>query len=210
MCFPLESTQRILHPSLVPATAQSNKLRCSGFFVCTGQKLTSFFIKKRGATTVAIPKNIHHLFFLITSLLVFLSSGCTGTFQPPATNTTLPPYTFSASSGDTTGPLTVRSIELKFQNGLGDITLTSETSPQPEAIIKFDGNGLFQAYWQVDGRDIEPIGINVTFGKTLKLRFSNIAQIPTFQPGPHHISLRITNPQTNLTSPVITYFVQMQ
>ena len=158
---------------------------------------------------MVIAKDIDNLSFLIISLLVLLS-GCAGTFQPSATNPTPPPYTFIASSGATTGQLAIRAIELKFQNGLGDITLTSKTPPQPEAIIKFNGNGLFQAYWQVDNRDIEPVSINVTFGKTLKLRVMNTTQIPTYQPGQHHVNLRIISPKTKIKSPAITYFVQLQ
>ncbi len=146
-------------------------------------------------------------------LLFFFIGGCLPiNQQKDATSTDLivPQYSFISSSGLTSGPLQITTIELKFQNGLGDITLTSKTPPQPEAIIKFNGNGLFQAYWQVDNRDIEPVSINVTFGKTLKLRVMNTTQIPTYQPGQHHVNLRIISPKTKIKSPAITYFVQLQ
>lgn len=153
-----------------------------------------------------------HIIFLILSIstLFLFISGCVATAPQSRGPRPVVPYTFIASSGATTGALSIRSIELKFQNGVGDITLPPNTPPQPEAIIQFDGNGLFQAYWQVDKQDIEPVSVNVTFGKTLKLRFLNVSQIATFPPGQHHVTLRIVNPQTNLAPPIITYFIQKQ
>jgi len=72
-------------------------------------------------------------------LLFFVIGGCLpANRQKDAAPTALtePQYSFISSPGLTSGPLKITKIELKFQNGLGDITLTSETPPQPEAIIR--------------------------------------------------------------------------
>lgn len=119
-----------------------------------------------------------------------------------------PHYYFSDSKGQTTGPLAIKSIELSFQNGQGDITLSADSQPQPQAIIAFNGNGLFQAQWQVDGRVIEQVSLNVVFGKTLKLYPLAATQFPTFEPGLHTVSLKILAPQSTLDSPLISYFIQ--
>jgi len=147
---------------------------------------------------------------LILSGILFFPGCVPVALQAPANsaNSTIPQYSFIDPSGQTSGSLSIRAVELKFQNGLGDITLPLHTPPQPEAIIKFNGNGLFQAHWLADGRIIETVGINVTYGKTLKLKLLNISQITAFAPGSHTISLIIQSPATTLNIPVIHYFMQ--
>lgn len=147
----------------------------------------------------------------ITTSLLLIVCGCAATNQGTESGpANIPHYSFTGSGGKSTGPLAIKSIELTFQNRQGDITLAANSQPQPQALISFNGNGLFQAQWQVDGRTLEQVSLNVVFGKTLKLHPLATTQLPTFEPGPHTVILKILSPKTTLTSPAITYFIQNQ
>ena len=149
------------------------------------------------------------LYYLLISVSI-IACSCAPINQPLHSNQeSRPHYYFLAANGQTSGPLAIKSIELSFQNGQGDITLAANSQPQPQAIIAFNGNGLFQAQWQVDGRVIEQVSLNVVFGKTLKLRPLASTHFPTFEPGPHTLGLNIITPKTNLKNPVISYFIVM-
>ncbi len=118
-----------------------------------------------------------------------------------------PHYEFSGSGGKATGPLKMTRIELNFSNNLGDITIPMNSRLDAYAIIRFDGNGLFRASWLVDGRILEHVAINVTSGNTLTLRTAAGTIIPTFEPGPHSLTLKVEEPVPGFKIPVITYFV---
>jgi len=164
------------------------------------------YITRKGIPILK-PKNQRLLYLLIS--LSIIACSCAPMNQPSHSHQeNRPHYYFLAANGQTTGPLSIKSIELSFQNGQGDITLAADSQPQPQAIIAFNGNGLFQAQWQVDGRVIEQISLNVVFGKTLKLLPLAATQFPTFEPGPHTVSLKILSPQSALESPLISYFIQ--
>jgi len=145
---------------------------------------------------------------LAASLL--LAWGCaetTGKKEPPTGQAVVPQLRFSDSGGKTAGPLKITRIELNFSNHRGDITVPVNSRFSAYAVIRFDGNGLFQAAWVADGRTLENISVNVVFGKTLTLHTGQGTVIPTFEPGSHSLNLKIHAPVPEFEVPEITYFV---
>jgi len=138
--------------------------------------------------------------------ILLWGAGCAGFSVPPAgSGASAPAYTLSG--GTTTGPLEVARVALTFSNGRGDITVPAHTKLGATAVIRFNGNGLFRAMWQVDGRDLEVVNVTVTYGDTLRLPMRGRAALPTFDPGPHRVTLNVLSPQNTLAIPEISYFV---
>lgn len=118
-----------------------------------------------------------------------------------------PHYTFTDSGGKTTGPLKITRIELCFQNDRGEMAVPINSKLRAYAVIRFDGNGLFRAAWEVDGRILEEMAFNVIFGKTLTLWTGPGVVLPTFEPGPHRLTLIVEEPAPPFEIPTIQYFV---
>ncbi len=143
------------------------------------------------------------------ALLFIILCGCSA-IEIKDTESTIPSmlnYTFNSSGGKTTGSLKITRIELNFSNNRGEITVPLNSKLYPYAIIRFDGNGLFRATWEVDGRILEEVAISITFGRTLTLHIRENTVLPTFEPGPHRITLKVHEPSTGFKIPVIAYFV---
>lgn len=142
------------------------------------------------------------IFVMVISIFV---AGCVGVEK--STSPPEPSYSISGSGGNTGGPLRIKRIELNFQNDRGEITVPLNSRLKAYAVIRFDGNGLFRASWVVDGRVLEEVAITVTYGNTLTIWTSSSTIIPTFEPGPHTLTLRIKEPKPHFKIPVIRYFV---
>ncbi len=148
------------------------------------------------------------IFLIIVALAIFSLTGCATTNEgktdilQPEIN-----YQITGSGGATTGPLKIKRIEIGFQNQRGEITVPMNSKLKAYAVIKFDGNGLFRATWMVDGRVLEEIAITVSYGDTLTIWTSSSTIIPTFEPGPHTLTLKIKEPKPSFKVPVIRYFV---
>ena len=147
------------------------------------------------------------LYTVLMGVVLFFLNGCTGIDKRGDSPPSQPLYTIMGSGGKTTGPLRLTRIELNFQNDRGEITVPINGKVLPYAIIRFDGNGLFRATWIVDDRPLEEVSINITFGNTIILRTSPGTVFPTFEPGQHTLTLRITQPVPPFDVPVIRYFV---
>ena len=118
-----------------------------------------------------------------------------------------PPSQPRLSGGTTTGPLTIRRIELTFPDGRPQTTVARNSPLTARAVVQFNGTGPFRAAWVVDGRSVELVTAMVTFGDTLTIESGAATVLPTFEPGPHELSLRIEEPKTTLPSPLIRYNV---
>jgi hypothetical protein len=149
-----------------------------------------------------------HMFIIIWMMIFFC--GCYSMEARNGIETIKPPkphYTFSDSGDKATGPLKITRIELCFQNDRGEMTVSVNSRLRAYAVIHFDGNGLFRAAWMVDGRILEEIAFNITFGKTLTLWTSPGVILPTFEPGPHSLTLFVKEPVPPFEIPAIQYFV---
>ncbi len=140
-------------------------------------------------------------------LAIIFHMGCATLGDGKTAVTHQPQFMFTEGGGKTTGPLKMTRIELNFSNHRGDITVPMHSKILPYAIIRFDGNGSFQAVWEVDGRALETIAVNVAFGKTLTLHTGPGTTFPTFEPGPHSLTLKVKQPIPKFKIPVIQYFV---
>lgn len=102
----------------------------------------------------------------------------------------------------------VRRIELYFENRRAEITVERNyPNLRAYADIKFVGSGLFQGYWEVDGRVLSHATQHFTFGKSVTLQSPLIPPLPTFDTGTHIVRFVITNPAVEIPLPEILYFV---
>ena len=151
------------------------------------------------------------MLFRVITVGVYLMIGTLGcSAMSPGPAPERPESFYQLSGGTNTGPLELRRMELTFSNDRGEITVPFDSRLRATAIIRFDGSGLFRATWVLDGREIETVVINIVFGDTLKLSMKKGMHLPTFDPGPHQLTLKIQDPATALTLPVITYFVTLE
>lgn len=106
------------------------------------------------------------------------------------------------------GPFSLRRVELRFDNGRGEITVPKNFEQlKAVAFVEFNGSGLLEAAWEVDGRTLAIIRKFLTFGDLVTLTTPDLPPLPTFEPGPHRVSFRITSPPSTFEIPSITYFV---
>lgn len=132
--------------------------------------------------------------------------------------------TFTSSSGSSQtnlkikliGPrvdlnLRITRIQLYFKNRRAQITVKKrEKGLRAFADIRYEGKGLFQAFWQLDGRLISRVNKQLSFGNRLTLKSPLVPELPTFQEGPHEVKLIITNPAQSFTPPRAVYYVRPQ
>ena len=99
-------------------------------------------------------------------------------------------------------------VELLFQNGRPDITVPkSFPGLRVYARATFQGSGLFDALWVVDGRIIGVVTESVMFGETLLFATPRQPPVPTYEPGIHRVTLQVRTPHVAGRIQAITYFV---
>ncbi|MBI5441231.1 MAG: hypothetical protein HY900_08480 [Deltaproteobacteria bacterium] len=118
-----------------------------------------------------------------------------------------PPSQPRLSGGTTTGPVSIRRVELSFADGRPLANVPRNSRVGARAVVQFNGTGPFRASWLVDGRPVELVSTMVSFGDTLTFDTAPATVLPTFEPGAHEVSLRVEQPATTLPSPQIRYFV---
>ena len=118
-----------------------------------------------------------------------------------------PSYRISGAGGKSAGPLRIRRAELYFNNHRSEITVPMHSKLGAYAVLKTDGSGLLRTAWAVDGRILERMDINLTFGSTVTINTSPNTILPTFEPGPHRLELQILEPTPGFAVPGIRYFV---
>ncbi len=138
---------------------------------------------------------------VFAALLLVL--GCAAGFSPAPH----PTHEVLGSAGRTAGPLELSRVELSFAGGLGEATVSQGEQLAATALLRFDGNGQFRATWVVDGRVLGAVSFPVTFGSTVRLRTGAAVVLPTFEPGPHRVTLRVIEPALAFAVPSISYFV---
>lgn len=109
------------------------------------------------------------------------------------------------------GPVSVRRVELYFEE---EGRRTNEVSVGRNAKgltvladIQVDGTGYIEGYWEVDGRRLENVRANASFGSRVTVRSSAVPGLPTFRPGLHSVRLVITEPAPGFPLPRIGYIV---
>jgi hypothetical protein len=122
-----------------------------------------------------------------------------------------PPVTAAVVVGETTGPrapFQVSFLRLRFDDGQPYKVVAKNTPGlRAYADIKFEGTGIIQVQWLVDGLPLPVQTRALEFAQTDVLDSGRVPGLPTELPGPHDVSLRILSPQADFEVPVIRYFV---
>ncbi len=102
----------------------------------------------------------------------------------------------------------VSFIQLRFEDGksykviprqFGSLTAFAE--------IKFEGTGILQAQWLVDGMPFRTVFTNLSFAGSTIIDSGRVPGLPSLIPGLHEVSLSLMQPQAEFVVPVIRYFV---
>jgi PKD repeat protein len=105
-------------------------------------------------------------------------------------------------------PFQVSFIQLRFEDGKSYKVVAQNYRPlRAYADMRYEGTGLFQAQWLLDG---QPFGITtkaMPFYDFVTIDSGELPGLPTQELGMHEVSLKILQPQTDFEIPVIRYFV---
>jgi len=74
--------------------------------------------------------------------------------------------------------------------------------------IYYNGTGILNGYWEVDGLIIERVSRLVPPGGKVSLATSSVPDLPTFDPGYHIVKFIVTNPATSFEVPEMVYWVK--
>lgn len=125
-------------------------------------------------------------------------------------------HTFSATVTVTEirgprAPFQISFIQLRFEDGKPYKVVSKNFEPLVVyADIKYEGTGILQGQWLVDGEPFSLISYALPFAKQTVINSGKIPGFPTQSLGRHEVSLRIIQPKTEYTIPVIRYFVSLE
>jgi len=109
--------------------------------------------------------------------------------------------------------LRVTRIKIYFNNGRPKITVKrNQRDLRLSADVRFEGTGLLEGFFEVDGRIIHRVQKHVIYGRsagfnTATFRTPVAKVLPTFAPGTHVARFVITRPARNIPFPRAVYFV---
>ena len=150
----------------------------------------------------------------------FLTSGTviTHLYKQPGTYTVLASGTFGAVSTQirvVTGtgpaaPFAISLLRLRWEDGRVDASVNQGFTPLAAfADLKYEGTGLLQAQWTLDGVVIGTFVRQLGFAASVTLDTGMFLSLPTAELGEHLVSLQILTPQATFQSPTIRYFVRV-
>ncbi len=104
--------------------------------------------------------------------------------------------------------LSIKHFQLYFSNNRAVISV-KKRQPALKAYvdINYNGSGLFQGYWQVDGRILSHVNRYLVYGRTLKVDTPDVPGLPTFSEGPHIVTFIINKPEHDIIQPKAVYYV---
>ncbi len=76
------------------------------------------------------------------------------------------------------------------------------------ADIYYNGSGILNGYWEVDGLIIERVHRFVPSGGKVTLATPSVPDLPTFDPGYHIVKFIVTSPETSFEVPEMVYWVK--
>ncbi len=178
----------------------------------------------------------------------FLSSAVRWAFgddTPPVIGKTVQPHiyvhpgTYTVAAQDLTGaakrefrtqltvrgqgpsaPFAISFLALRWEDGTTDLSVRKDDpGPVAYADLKFEGTGMMQAQWMVDGRILQtfagPLGfagvVTLNSGSSLGGANPETAQfpLPTNLLGEHFVTLNVLSPSLGFQAPVLRYFVSL-
>ena len=106
-------------------------------------------------------------------------------------------------------PFAISLLRLRWEDGRTDASVIQGFTPLAAyADLKFEGTGMLQAQWILDGVPLGTFIRQLGFAGQATLDTSLFLPLPTTELGEHLISLRILTPETTFQSPTIRYFVR--
>jgi hypothetical protein len=144
------------------------------------------------------------IFFAVSCVLISWFVPCIATLKPSSEPIESAYNTELLAAGPA---FSIQRIELYFENRRPDITIQRNYPLKVFADIKYAGAGLFQGYWEVDGRVLSFVNQHLISGQIVTLESPQIPPLPTFDPGSHVVRFVITNPSESILMPSILYFV---
>jgi len=122
-----------------------------------------------------------------------------------------PPVTGAVLVGERAGPrasFQISFLRLRFDDGQ-PYKVVAKNTPELRAFadIKFEGTGILQVQWLVDGLPLPVQTRTLSFARAEVIDSGRVPGLPTELPGPHDVSLRVLSPETDFEIPVIRYFV---
>jgi len=74
--------------------------------------------------------------------------------------------------------------------------------------IYYNGTGILNGYWEVDGLIIERVSRLIPPGGKVTLATPGVPDLPTFDPGYHIVKFVVTHPVTSFEVPEMVYWVK--
>jgi len=106
-------------------------------------------------------------------------------------------------------PFAISLLRLRWEDGRTDVSVAQGYRPLAAyADLKFEGTGMLQAQWTLDGVPLGTFIRQLGFAGQATLDTSMFLPLPTTELGEHLVSLRILTPETTFQSPTIRYFVR--
>ena len=101
-------------------------------------------------------------------------------------------------------------LQLRFDDGLSYKVVPARFTPLAAYVdLKYEGTGLLQAQWLVDGMPFRSISEALPQAQSITLDSGRLPGLPTLLSGMHEVSLRILSPAVGFAIPVIRYFVSL-
>jgi PKD repeat protein len=102
----------------------------------------------------------------------------------------------------------VSFIQLRFEDGKSYKVVPREFGALTAfAEIKFEGTGVLQAQWLVDGMPFKTVFMNLSFAGNTIIDSGSVPGLPSLIPGLHEVTLSLMQPRAEFVIPVIRYFV---
>ncbi len=135
--------------------------------------------------------------FLVTATDDCGNTACTATLSVAVTASVGPLAPFAVTYG-----------RLRFENGTTNIQVGQGASGVAAyADLKYEGTGLLQVEWRVDGTSVKTDALSLTFADKMTINSGKLPGLPTAVLGPHTVTLVILRPATDFSIPSISYFV---
>jgi len=113
-------------------------------------------------------------------------------------------------------PFSISYLALRWEDGSIRRTVNQgEAGLVAYADLKYEGTGLFQAQWLLDGVAIRSVSRQMSFANRATLSSGQVLpggpqlSLPTNLPGEHEVSLKVLQPGLSFEVPVIRYFVSL-
>lgn len=102
----------------------------------------------------------------------------------------------------------VSFIQIRFEDGKSYKVVPKAFGPLTAfAEIKFEGTGVLQAQWLVDGMPFKTVFTNLSFAGNTIIDSGSVPGLPSLLPGLHEVTLNLMQPRAEFVIPVIRYFV---